>query len=113
MSDPHDEIARLEAEIEALAAAGARCRKIHAGAKIAMAAGAAVIAVTVLGLLWVDTAWWLAAIAAIIGGVVAFGSNTSSWREIRARQAAAEARRAELIDTLDMHILREPPRRLN
>ena len=113
MTDPHDEIARLEAEIEALAAAGARCRKIDAGAKLAMAGGAAVIAVTVLGLLWVDTAWWLAAIAAVIGGVVAFGSNTSTWRETRARQADAEARRTALIDALDMHLVRDPPRRIN
>ena len=42
------------------------------------------------------------AIAALLGGIVLFGSNSSTWKQTDAALAAAQARRSELIDALEM-----------
>ena len=44
----------------------------------------------------------LGAIAAVLGGVVLYGSNSTTWKETTAEIEAAEARRAALIDGLAM-----------
>jgi hypothetical protein len=43
----------------------------------------------------------IGALAAIIGGVVIFGSNSSTSKQTTAAIKAAEIRRAELIDRID------------
>jgi len=43
----------------------------------------------------------IGALAAIIGGVVAFGTNSSTSKQTTAAMKAAEISRAELIDMID------------
>jgi hypothetical protein len=98
--DPAAEIARLEAEIERLSAVAESCRKVILAAKVAIALAIAVVVVTFLGVIRVDQLITLAAIAAILGGIVAAGSNSRTLHEASANMRAAEARRAELISAL-------------
>lgn len=98
--DPAAQIPRLEAEIERLAQVAESCRKIILAAKVAIALGAVVLLVTILGLIRVDQLVPLAAIAAVLGGIVAAGSNSRTLHEATANMRAAEARRAELIGAL-------------
>jgi hypothetical protein len=103
--DPPHEIARLEGRIEDLSEALARCRKISLASKVAIATGAIWIAAAIIGAVEMDPLPLLAAIAAIIGGTVVFGSNTTTAKQISAAIGAAEARRAELIGHLDLRLV--------
>jgi hypothetical protein len=98
--DPAAQIPRLEAEIERLGEVAESCRKVILAAKVAIALGAVVVVVTLVGLIRVDQLVTLAAIAAILGGIVAAGSNSRTLHEATANVRAAEARRAELIGAL-------------
>jgi hypothetical protein len=98
--DPAVEIARLEAEIERLARVADSCRKVILAAKVAIALAVIVLVVTIAGVVRVDQLVPLAAIAAILGGITAAGSNSRTLREASANIRAAEARRAELIGAL-------------
>jgi hypothetical protein len=88
--NPAAEISRLEAQVERLGAVAESCRKVILAAKVAIAVGALVLFVTVAGLINVDQIVAFGAVAVILGGIVAAGSN----------MRAAEARRAELIGAL-------------
>ena len=44
----------------------------------------------------------IGALAAIIGGVVGFGSNSSTSKQIMAAMKSAETQRAELIGMIDL-----------
>jgi len=94
------QIARLEAQIERLARIAESCRKIILAAKVAIAAAVLALLVTLTGVIRVDELVPLAAIAAILGGIAAAGSNARTLREATADMRAAEARRAELIGAL-------------
>ncbi len=96
------EITRLEAEIEALTGEVASCRKFMLAARLAMTGGGAWIAATVIGLAGFDPLALIAALSAILGGIVAFGSNASTARQAEARMAAAEAARNSLIGRIEM-----------
>ena len=98
--DPAAQIPRLEAEIERLGTVAESCRKVILAAKVAIAAGALVLLVTVGGLINVDQIVAFAASAVILGGIVAAGSNSRTLNEATANMRAAEARRAELIGAL-------------
>jgi hypothetical protein len=102
-ADDEDAIAqipRLEAQIERLAHIAESCRKVILAAKVAIAAAALVLLVSMIGLVRVDALVPLAAIAAIIGGIAAAGSNARTLRETTANMRAAETRRAKLIAAL-------------
>jgi len=98
--DPAAQIPRLEAEIERLGAVAESCRKVILAAKVAIALAALVVVAALVGLIRVDQLVTLAAIAAILGGIVAAGSNSRTLHEATAKIRAAEARRAELIGAL-------------
>ena len=98
--DPAVQIPRLEAEIDRLAHVTESCRKVILVGKVAIAAGALVLLVTVTGILRVDQLVPLAAIAAILGGITAAGSNSRTLREATDKIRAAEAHRAALIGAL-------------
>jgi hypothetical protein len=102
MDGAEGEIARLEAQIEALAHTIAGCRKIMAVSQLAMAAGGLWLAAPLFDLLRFEPLHMIAALSALMGGIVAFGSNTATVRESEARLREAEARRAELIDRLHL-----------
>jgi hypothetical protein len=98
--DSAPQIARLEAQIERLAAVAESCRKVILAAKVAIVVGALVLLVTVTGLINVDQIFAFGASAVILGGIVAAGSNSRTLNEATASIRAAESRRAELIGAL-------------
>ncbi len=95
-----DEITRLEDEIEALADTIESCRKLILVAKIAIAAGALAMVAMLFGAIRFDIVVLTAAMAAVLGGIVLFGSNTSTAQQALAAIKEAEARRDDLIDGL-------------
>jgi hypothetical protein len=96
-----DQITRLEADIEQLAHTLDRCRKAMLFAKVAIAAGGIWILAYALGMIRFDPVAMISAIAAVIGGVVIFGSNSSTSTLTTEAMKVAEIQRAELIDMLD------------
>lgn len=109
---PHD-IARLEAQIEALAESIERCRKISVAAKIAIAGGALWFALMVLWIVPFSATPLVAALAATLGGVVLLGSNATTWDETEAALHQAEAARDALIGGMELRLVSEPPRTLH
>jgi hypothetical protein len=105
-SNPHDEIVRLEAQIEELAATIESCRKFILASRIAMASGGIVIAAILLGAIRFDPAAMTAAVAALLGGIVVWGSNGSTAKEAAKELSAAEADRAALIEMIDLRVIR-------
>jgi hypothetical protein len=73
--------------------------------KIAIALGALLGLVILLGAIRIDAMALIGAIAAVIGGTVLLGSNSSTLAEMTAAMKAAEAERAELIDRLDLRMV--------
>jgi hypothetical protein len=96
--DAREEIARLEARIAALTDAIERCRKISLAARLALALGAVWLVLVLLKVIPFAPIHIIGAISAMLGGIVLFGSNASTWKQTVAAIAAAEARRTELID---------------
>ena len=105
--DPRDQIARLEARLEELAEATARCRKIKLISQIAIAGGGIWMAAATIGIIGFDPVALMAAIAAVIGGTVMYGSNTTTSQEIDAAIKDAEADRSELIGGLKLRVVGE------
>jgi hypothetical protein len=104
--DPHDEIVRLEAKIEELTAKIESCSKFILASRIAMASGGIVIAAILLGAIRFDPAAITAAVAALLGGIVVWGSNGSTAKEAAKELSAAEAERAALIEMIDLRVIR-------
>jgi hypothetical protein len=100
--DLHDQIARIEAEIDDLAKTLDGCRKAMLFSKVAIAGGGIWTLATSFVAIRFDPAAMIGATAAIIGGVVIFGSNSSTSKQTTAAMKAAERRRAELIDMIDL-----------
>ena len=107
-----DEISQIEARLEQLAAVAEQCRKIILVSKAAIAAGAAILLFTVLGVLGSSAALALGSIGAVLGGIVALGSNVSTLRETMDSIGAAEAMRADLISGIDLHVVTDAPLKL-
>ena len=100
-----DDIARIEERIESLREAIARCRKLSLAAKLTIGAGAAWIALTLTWLIPYWPSMVFGALAAVIGGIVLLGSNSTTWSETEAALAASEAMRAEWIGRQDMRMV--------
>jgi hypothetical protein len=109
-TEPHSEIARLEARIEELALRLEGCRKYAAAALAAMGLGAVLLAAALTGVIQLDAVTVMAASAAVLGGIVLSGSNRSTTREVEAELAEAEAARAALIGSLGLRVVSERPR---
>jgi hypothetical protein len=103
--EPIDEISRIEARLDELGDIAERCRKIILASKMAIAAGAGLLLVMMLGLLGSSPMVAIGAIAAVLGGVVSFGSNVSTLRQTMAEMATAEGRRSLLIDSIDLRLV--------
>jgi hypothetical protein len=107
--DPHDEIERLEAQIEELAARLESCRKFILVARIALLSGTVLLAAILFGAVSFDPRLLLAAVTALLAGTVVCGSNRSTANEAAAELAKAEAERARLIGQLNLHVVAERP----
>jgi len=103
--DPRAEIARLETRIEELSEALERCRKIKLFSQLAIVGGAIWMAGATFGILSFEPIGMIAAISAVIGGIVGFGSNTTTTEEVTAALHAADARRANLISSLELRVV--------
>jgi hypothetical protein len=103
--DPHGEIVRLEEHIEELDAKIESCRKFILASRIAMAGGGIALAAMLLGAIRFDPAAMAAAVAALLGGIVVWGSNGSTAKEAAKELAAAEADRAALIEKIDLRVI--------
>ncbi len=104
-----EDIARIEERIADLQEQVARCAKLSLAAKIAIGAGAAWLALTVLWLVPFVPLLLIAALAAVIGGIVLLGSNATTWSQIEAALRASEAMRAEWIGQLELRVVEERP----
>ena len=105
--DLHDEILRLEAQIDELTEAIEKCRKAILVSKVAIAAGGIWLLAFTFGAIRFDSVAMIGAISAVIGGTVVFGSNTSTSKQAAADIKAAEALRAELIDKINLQLVGE------
>ncbi len=85
------------------------CRKFILVARIAIIGGAILLAVILFGVIAFDPRLLLLAIAAVLGGIVVWGSNRSTAEEAAAELAEAETERAELIGSLQLHVVTERP----
>ena len=103
--DPNNEISRIEAQIEQLADTAERCRKIILLSKVAIAAAAGLLLAMMLGLIGFDPVAAIGSIAAVLGGIVSFGSNVSTLRQTTTAIGAADALRSDLIGRLDLRVV--------
>jgi len=106
--DLHEDISRLELRIEQLANTIERCRKIILASKIAIAIGGMLMVALVLGVVRFNPVAMIAAMTLAIGGIVVFGSNTSTSKQAAADLSAAEALRSELIGRIDLRVVGLP-----
>jgi hypothetical protein len=107
--EPHEEIVRLEAQIEELAARIESTRKFIVAARVAMVGGGIVLVAISLGAMRFDLQVMALAMAAVLGGIVVWGSNNSTAKEAAAELAAVESRRAALIGLIDLRLVAERP----
>jgi hypothetical protein len=103
--DPSDEISQIEARLEELAEVAERCRKIILVSRAAIAGGAGLLLVMMLGLFGSSQVAAIGSIAAVLGGIVSLGSNSSTLQETMAAISAAEARRSSLIGRIDLRVV--------
>ncbi len=104
-ADPHDEIVRLEAQIDALDEKLESCRKFILAGRVAAAVGSVVLVALLFGAIAFDPAIMACAAVALLGGFVAWGSNRSTANETAAEIAAAEAERAALIGQIQLRAI--------
>ncbi|MET4034532.1 hypothetical protein ABIB94_007844 [Bradyrhizobium sp. JR7.2] len=110
--DPTDEISDIETRIERLAEIAERCRKYILASKIAIGSGAALLLITILGLLGTGQTAALGSIALVLGGIVSLGSNISTLRQTDEAIRGAEALRAQLIGRIDLRVVEDTPLKL-
>ena len=73
--------------------------------KAAIAGGAALLLVSMLGLFGSNQVTAIGSIAVVIGGIVSLGSNVSTLRETMAAMSAAEVLRSEMISRIDLRVV--------
>jgi hypoxanthine phosphoribosyltransferase len=103
--DPHEEIVRLEEHIEELAAKIESCRKFIFASRIAVAGGGLVLAAMLVGVIRSDLGFLAAAVSLLLGGIVVWGSNSSTAKEAMKELAAAESERAALIEHINPRVI--------
>jgi hypothetical protein len=99
--DPHDQVVRLEALIEELTAKIESCRKFILVSRIATWGGGVVLFAMFFGVMRFDLGAMAAAVAALLGGIVVWGSNRSTANEAANAMAVAEADRTALITMIN------------
>jgi hypothetical protein len=104
-SNLHEEVVRLEEHIEELAGKVESCRKIILGSRIAVIGGGVVLAVMLLGVIRSDLALMAAAVSLFLGGIVVWGSNSSTAKEATRELVAAESERVMLIEHINPRVI--------
>ncbi|HEV7881182.1 hypothetical protein [Bradyrhizobium sp.] len=104
--NPGEEISRIEARLDELAAVAERCRKIILVSKAAIAGGGALLLVVTLGLFGASSpVAGIGSIAAVLGGIVSLGSNVSTLRQTMAEMGAAKVLRSDLIGSIGLRVV--------
>jgi hypothetical protein len=98
-------VVSVEAHLEGLTDAVDKCRNIILISKVAIAAGGILILAMIIGVVGFDPRVMIGSIAAVIGGTVVFGSNTSTLKQTMTDMEAAEAHRTELISRMDLKVV--------
>ena len=102
--DPHEAIVRIEEHIEELSKIES-CRKFILASRIAVAGGGFVLAAMLVGVIQSDLGLMAAAVSLSLGGIVVWGSNSSTAKEATKELAAAESERAALIERINPRII--------
>jgi hypothetical protein len=103
--DVSSRIAQLEDEIEQLAGTIESCRKIMRFSKLAIALGVSWMTALALGIFGSGPLSLIAAIAAVLYGIVGYGSNLSTLRQSMGKIRQAEAAREVLIGGIDFETI--------
>jgi hypothetical protein len=106
-SSYREEIVRLEARIDELAAKIESCRKFILAGQVAMAGGGVVLIAMLVGGIQFNPSILGMTGAAVLGGIVVTGSNRSTAKEAVHELTAAEAKRARLIEELQLRPVTE------
>jgi hypothetical protein len=104
-SEYRDEIVRLEAQIDELADRIESCRKFILAGWIAVLGGSAVLIAMLIAVIPIDPAVIGIAVTAVLGGIVAAGSNRSTAKEAMHELTLAEAKRTALIGQIDLRLV--------
>ncbi len=104
-SDHRDEIVQLEAQIDELAARIENCRKFILAGQIAVVGGGLVLIAILIGAIQFDPSVIGIAVAAVLAGIVAAGSNRSTAIEATHELTAAEAKRTALIEQIHLRLV--------
>jgi predicted benzoate:H+ symporter BenE len=107
MTNLHQQIDDLEAEIDALSDAAERCRKSIIVAKVAVIVGIVLFAISLLGLVRSDGTILVIGIAVAIAGIGLFGSSRGSMDQLMDKIRVREARRAEMIDGMNLQVVQD------
>ena len=103
--DHHSEIVRLEEQIDELEATIESCRKFILAGRIAVASGGVILIAMMVGGIQFNSSVMGIAGAAVLGGIVAAGSNRSTAKEAAYELTELEAKRGTLIGQLDLRIV--------
>src|SRR5258707_12131300 len=79
--DLHEQILHIEAHIEELADVIESCRQFILISKAAMVAGGTLILAVIIGAVGFDPTVLIGALAAVVGGTVVFGENTTTLKQ--------------------------------
>src|SRR6516165_11027004 len=104
-SDDRDEIVRLGAQIDDLTAKIESCRKFILAGRIAVVGGGAVLTAMLVSAIQFDPSVIALAVTAVLGGIVAAGSNRSPAKEAVHELTTAEAKRKALIEQIDLRLV--------
>jgi hypothetical protein len=81
------------------------CRKVILAGRIAVMGGGAVLIPMLVSAIQFDPAVIAVAVTAVIGGIVAVGSNHSTTKEAMHELTTAEAKRTALIGQIDLRLV--------
>ncbi len=81
------------------------CRKFILASRIVVAGGGLVLTAMMVGALRFDPGAMAAAVAACLGGIVVWGSNSSTAKEAAKELTAAETDRAALIEMINPRVI--------
>jgi hypothetical protein len=82
-----------------------RASEVHFSLTDCSTGGDIVLAAMLVGAIRFDLGTMAASVAAFLGGIVVWGSNTSTAKEAAKEMAAAEADRAALIEIIDPRVI--------
>jgi len=107
MSELHQQIADIEAEIDTLSDAAEQCRKSMIVARVATLVGMLVFGAAILGLVRPDPIILVIGIAATLAGIGFYGSTRGSLEQISGKIRALEDQRASTIDAMDLETVQD------